>query len=121
LTFANAGHPSPILVTRSGCAFLSDSPGDLPLGVFPRHHSAEYVVALPADALVALYTDGITEHNRNIIEGELELTSACRHVYEHGPRNDARAIAEHVLRRGRGRDDAAIVALRTTPARTSAR
>lgn len=62
LTFANAGHPPPLLLTSNEHAFLAHPPADLPLGVFPHLIAAAYVVAFPADALLVLYTDGITEH-----------------------------------------------------------
>jgi serine phosphatase RsbU (regulator of sigma subunit) len=120
-TFANAGHPAPLLVTGTGPAFLTKSPGDLPLGIFPWHRSAAYVIPLPADALITLYTDGVIEHKRDLIHGELELARACRRVHERMESDAARSIAERVFRNGRGTDDAAVVAVRTAPDRTSSR
>jgi serine phosphatase RsbU (regulator of sigma subunit) len=116
LTFANAGHPPPILQISDGHLFLSRSPGDLPLGIFPNHQVAEYVVAVPGDALVAFYTDGVTEHSRDTIVGDVELAEAVRDAYAGRDPDPARGIAERVFRHGRGEDDAAVLAIRFSPA-----
>ena len=115
LTFANAGHPAPLMMTSSLHGFLAPSVGDLPLGVFRKHRAADYVVALPADALIVLYTDGVTEHERDLLRGELELVEACRAAYDAPVPDLATVIAEHVFQRGRGHDDAAVTALRELP------
>ena len=112
LTFANSGHPAPLLCARDGQAFLEHRPADLPLGIFPEHAAANYVIALPRDALVVLYTDGITEHERNPIQGEQELVVATRDVFGRPELEAAAAIADRVLRLARGDDDAATMALR---------
>lgn len=114
LTFANAGHPPPLLLNGDVSAFLEGPVGDLPLGVFPTYHAADYVIALPRDALLVLYTDGITEHNRDPIMGERELLAGARLAYARTDLNLARMIAQHVFASGRGKDDAATMALRTT-------
>jgi serine phosphatase RsbU (regulator of sigma subunit) len=112
LTFANAGHPPPLLLGGGRQAFLEHPPADVPLGVFALYAAANYVVALPSDALLVLYTDGITEHERDPIRGEIELTAAAQRAYD-GPGDDlARSIAMDIFRTGRGHDDAAIMALR---------
>jgi serine phosphatase RsbU (regulator of sigma subunit) len=113
LTFANAGHPPPLMLTATDHAFLAPSPADLPLGIFAHHRAADHVVAVVSDALVVLYTDGVTEHDRDPIGGERELVSAARAVYERPAFNAARAIARQVFRAGRGTDDAAAIGLRT--------
>jgi serine phosphatase RsbU (regulator of sigma subunit) len=115
LTFANAGHPPPFVMTSSLHGFLTHGVGDLPLGAFPKHHAADYAVALPADALIVLYTDGVTEHERDLLRGERELAEACRAVYDTRVPDLASAIAERVFQRSRGHDDAAVAALRESP------
>ncbi len=112
LTFANAGHPPPFMIASAAYGFLGREIGDLPLGVVPAYRSADYVVALPADAMIVMYTDGITEHDRKILCGERELVDACRAAYE-GPWSDsARTIARRVFQDVRGHDDASVVTLR---------
>jgi len=119
LTFANAGHPPPLMLTSEGHAFLRHAPADLPLGIFRNYRAADYVVALPSDALLVLYTDGITEHDRDPVAGEIELIEAARLVHAQPNLDAARAIARQVLRRTRGDDDAAAIGLRMTPRRAA--
>jgi serine phosphatase RsbU (regulator of sigma subunit) len=121
LSFANAGHPPPLVMTRASHAFLHHSPADLPLGIFANYRAADYVVAIPSDALVLFYTDGITEHQRDPIAGEAELVEAARTVYERPDVNAARAIARRVFMTNRGDDDAAAIGVRTKPAETKLR
>ncbi len=113
LTFANAGHPPPLIVADRGHRFLHDRVGDLPLGIFADHQAADRTIDLPSDALVVLYTDGITEHQRDPIEGEKELVQAALLAHRRADVNAARAIARRVLKRSRGEDDAAVAAFRT--------
>jgi serine phosphatase RsbU (regulator of sigma subunit) len=120
LTFANAGHPAPLIMTPSLHGFLAQDVGDLPLGIFPKHRAADYVVALPTDALIVLYTDGVTEHERDILRGERALVEACRAAYDGHVPDLATAIAEHVFQECRGHDDAAVTALRELPKLRSA-
>jgi serine phosphatase RsbU (regulator of sigma subunit) len=112
LTFANAGHPPPLVMTRNAHAFVADVVGDLPLGIFGRHRSADYAIAIPDDALIVFYTDGITEHDRDIFKGEEELIEACRLAYDLPIEDAARSIARKILRKERGQDDAAVLAVR---------
>jgi serine phosphatase RsbU (regulator of sigma subunit) len=62
-----------------------------------------------------LYTDGVTEHERDLLRGERELAEACRAVYDTRVPDLASAIAERVFQRSRGHDDAAVAALRESP------
>jgi serine phosphatase RsbU (regulator of sigma subunit) len=113
LTYANAGHPPPYLATCDRSGFLTRKHADLPLGVFARYHAENYVLALPPGALFVIYTDGITEHERDPIAGEVELAEAAHFAWANPELDAARAIAEHVLRKERGDDDAATMVLRT--------
>jgi serine phosphatase RsbU (regulator of sigma subunit) len=115
LAFANAGHPPPPVLTKDGHAFLQHPPADVPLGIFSKYVAADYVVALPVDALVVFYTDGITEHRRDPVRGEDDLVAAARVVHGLPELNAARAIARRVFRTKRGADDAAALAVRTLP------
>jgi serine phosphatase RsbU (regulator of sigma subunit) len=116
LTFANAGHPPPLLLTRAEQRFLEMSPANIPLGIYSGYHAENYAVTLGDDSLAVFYTDGITEHARDPIAGELELIEAARYVHDRPHVDAAGAIAQHVLAGGRGDDDAAAIVLRTLPA-----
>ncbi len=112
LTFANAGHPAPLMMTPILHGFLTHVKADLPLGIWPTHSATSYVVTLPDDSLFVLYTDGITEHKRDSVRGERELVAACRAAYDWPAPDLAASIARRVFHSGRGHDDAAVTALR---------
>jgi sigma-B regulation protein RsbU (phosphoserine phosphatase) len=59
LTFANAGHLHPLLITSDGPHFL-DSEAGLPLGVSLGPYS-EQTVALEEGSRLVFYSDGLTE------------------------------------------------------------
>ncbi|MDQ2872922.1 MAG: SpoIIE family protein phosphatase, partial [Candidatus Eremiobacteraeota bacterium] len=92
LLYANAGHPPPLLVTRDG-TFLAQPFGSLPLGF---DHAAAYddvaVTPAPASSFL-LYTDGLTEYDRNIIAGEAVLERETRALARSGRRHLAKALA----------------------------
>jgi serine phosphatase RsbU (regulator of sigma subunit) len=119
LTFANAGHPPPLLLSTDEHAYLAHPPADIPLGVFPTYTAANYIVALPQEALLVLYTDGVSEHGLDPIAGETDLVDAARFAFRLPERKLARAIMQHVFATGRGSDDAAAIALRTISAHRS--
>src|SRR5580658_10488334 len=57
--YAAAGHPAPLMAAADGtCAPLPGEGSGIALGVVPHHVTSENVVAIPVDALLALYTDG---------------------------------------------------------------
>jgi serine phosphatase RsbU (regulator of sigma subunit) len=116
LTFANAGHPPPLILAGDCHAFLEHPPADLPLGIYSQYNAANYVIALPLDALLVLYTDGITEHGRDPVRGEQDLAEAARLVYDRPEFDDARAIAREIFHNGSGHDDAALMVVRAARA-----
>jgi serine phosphatase RsbU (regulator of sigma subunit) len=116
LTFANAGHPPPLMLTRNSQTLLEYPPADIPLGIYPRYRATDYLIAVPPDALLVLYTDGITEHERDPIGGELELIAAARALFEQPAIDSAQAIVEHVMQTLPLLDDSAVMAVRTTAA-----
>jgi len=116
LTFANAGHPPPLLLSRSSETLLQYESADIPLGIYPRYRATDHVITLAPDALLVLYTDGITEHKRDPIRGELELIAAARALFDQPAIDSAQAIADHVLQTRPIIDDAAVMAVRMTEA-----
>ncbi len=112
LTFANAGHPPPLMLTADGHVFLHSVPGDIPLGIFKHDRASDRPFDIPRQSLLVFYTDGITEHQRDPVRGEAELIHAARLAFERPQPNDAHAVARYVFGAGRGRDDAAAIGLR---------
>jgi len=83
LTFANAGHLRPLLITEEGSRFL-DSEKGLPLGLGFGDFS-ESEIAFPPGSRIVFYSDGITEAAR----GEDEY--ALQRLQSHMERADASA------------------------------
>jgi PAS domain S-box-containing protein len=60
LTWSNAGHPPPLLLTGAGANYLDDVHGPL-LGAAPTLPYGQTDLSLPPDAQLLLYTDGLVE------------------------------------------------------------
>lgn len=107
-TFANAGHPMPLLVDHSGARNLTTRDG-FPLGLMPGNYS-EQTITLAPDFRLLFYSDGISEASDGIEDyGTERLTSflsrpdPCLDVLL----NDVRAFS-----RGSLADDATVVLVR---------
>ncbi len=63
ITYANAGHPPALLVTRhDGMVRLTKTTsGGSVLGIMPDHHAPEITVEFPAGSELYLFTDGLYE------------------------------------------------------------
>ena len=59
LTYSNAGHLQPLVVSRSGATRLDG--GGLPIGIFEGSRYPEGSMELCSGDLLALFTDGIVE------------------------------------------------------------
>jgi sigma-B regulation protein RsbU (phosphoserine phosphatase) len=107
LTFANAGHLRPLLITGSSAQFLDVERG-IPLGLAPCDFS-EVDVELPLGSRLVFYSDGITE-----AENPIDEEYGWARLQEHFLRTDASAetLLEDVSSfvDGSGlRDDASVV------------
>src|ERR1700733_14767627 len=107
LTFANAGHPRPLLMTDTPAQFLDVELG-IPLGLGPSDFS-ESEVNLPVGSRFVLYSDGITE-----AENQRDEEYGLVRLQEHFLRTDASAESllddVHSFAHGSGlRDDASVI------------
>jgi anti-sigma regulatory factor (Ser/Thr protein kinase) len=112
--YACAGHPTPMLVRSDGS--LRELPGTgtgIPLGILPDHIAAEQSVRLPIDGLIALYTDGCVEFDRNIETGTEALAAAIRNAYAN--EHPAPAIDRALFGERDHDDDATVMTLRPDP------
>ncbi|MEU5613542.1 SpoIIE family protein phosphatase [Streptomyces sparsogenes] len=75
-TFANAGHPPPVLVEPGEPALLMEVPPGMPLGVGGEPFE-EIEVELPDGALLALYTDGLVESRDHTLDEGLQALRAA--------------------------------------------
>jgi PAS domain S-box-containing protein len=97
LTVCSGGHPLPVVVRATGEVEIVGRPGTL-LGVFPEVELTDSAVDLrPGDTLV-LYTDGVTDEQRDGEEFGLErLVDVLRATSGAAPDEIARAIEDAVL------------------------
>jgi len=113
ISWVNAGHLPPIVVTSDGMASFLDGPSSVPLGVmsFPSYTTAE--AELPLGGTVLLYTDGLVERPGEVLdEGLGRLVSAVRGEREGPERLCDNALASLVPASGAS-DDVALLALRS--------
>jgi GAF domain-containing protein/anti-sigma regulatory factor (Ser/Thr protein kinase) len=110
VTCANAGHPYPILRSNDGSLQELEADG-LPIGVRSAARSAPSVTKRIDDAaLLAFYTDGLTEATRDPLAGEgllREALSSDAVLYVERPAE----FLENFCLRGQPRDDVAILLL----------
>ncbi|MBV8163244.1 MAG: PAS domain S-box protein [Candidatus Eremiobacteraeota bacterium] len=112
LTYASAGHPPP-LVARAPHARAEELPArgapmGAQLGVLPMTYQTD----IPSDGLIALYTDGLIEFSRDILQTQARLRDALGMLAADPAVNrPATAIKDLVFAGARPRDDAALLVL----------
>jgi len=111
VTLANAGHPTPLLLSAAGAEFI-DTPVGLPLGLGASTYSSTTVVMPPGSTLLA-FTDGLVERRGELIDVGMERLARSASSPE-APLEEVvtRVITELALP-GAG-DDIAILAFRWT-------
>ena len=111
---AGAGHPPPMLVHGDEVTEIA-TPG-IPIG-WPGagSHTVVHVDLDRSDTLV-LYTDGLIEATKNILEGLDQLAGSARATSSYPASSMARAVVERQLADAARRDDSlALVLRRRTP------
>ena len=73
LRYASAGHPPPLIARRAGEPAELLPAGGPPLGVVDDLELTTQTVEIERDAVVAFYTDGVTEFARDPVDGERRL------------------------------------------------
>jgi serine phosphatase RsbU (regulator of sigma subunit) len=110
ITYASAGHPPPLLRAPGGATGELASVG-LPLGLRTARGTASASVAYPPGSLLVLYTDGLIESTRDILEGERRLRDAVALEAVANSSDIARSLHDAVLHPGAASDDVAILAV----------
>jgi serine phosphatase RsbU (regulator of sigma subunit) len=110
IAYANAGHP-PLLVhsERRGTELCWN--GGPPLGTFDDASYRDYQLEASAGDFLVLYTDGVTEQRRDVLEGEQRLVHAVRNAAFMDPAQRAHFICEAMFHDETPRDDSAILVL----------
>ncbi len=91
LRWSTAGHPPPVLVSRSGVPRLLDGPGqrDLLLGVDPDLRRHESTVDVERGSTLLLYTDGLVERRGESLQVGLDrLLEAVGAAVAREPRDE---------------------------------
>ncbi|MGX1132013.1 serine phosphatase RsbU (regulator of sigma subunit) [Streptomyces glaucescens] len=115
LSWTNAGHPPPLLVTREGVArYLTDGHGML-LGVAPEQVRPDATAELPPGATLLLYTDGLIESPGHSLDEGLDRLR--RHAAALA-RRPLESFTDELLAQARppdNDDDVALLAVRYGP------
>ncbi|WP_435605823.1 SpoIIE family protein phosphatase [Streptomyces ardesiacus] len=113
LTWTNAGHPPPLLITREGATqYLTDAHGML-LGTGWEEPRPDVSLLLPPGATLLLYTDGLIEEPGASLDDGLDRLSRQAAALSHHPLD---TFTDELLARARpaaNEDDIALLALRT--------
>jgi serine phosphatase RsbU (regulator of sigma subunit)/anti-sigma regulatory factor (Ser/Thr protein kinase) len=109
LTYAIAGHPSPLLRTADGEVIALRGVG-VPLGVRGTIKPNVQTVALPFGATLVFFTDGLIESDKDVARGEERLHAALRDGTIACAAQPADAIKRHMLARG-ANDDVAVLTI----------
>ncbi|MFI8484028.1 SpoIIE family protein phosphatase [Streptomyces rubrogriseus] len=112
LTWTNAGHPPPLLVTRDGLTeYLTDG-HSLLLGTGLGSRRPDATVVLPPGCTLLLYTDGLIEVPGQTLDEGLDRLQQHAAALAHRP---LPSFTDELLRRVQppGLDDVALLALRT--------
>ncbi|MFI7612472.1 SpoIIE family protein phosphatase [Nonomuraea terrae] len=111
LTYAVAGHPPPLLVTRHGEARYLEGAADPLLGLLDDWPRSSTVAPLPRGSTLLLYTDGLIEHpGEHLDEGPACLLENAASL----AREPLDVLCDQLLTRMSmaAKDDIAIMALR---------
>ncbi|HZZ64676.1 MAG TPA: SpoIIE family protein phosphatase [Candidatus Baltobacteraceae bacterium] len=113
IQFANAGHPYPLLRTKSGTIELTAD--GLPIGLRRTCAPAQSRTVELADALMlVMYTDGLVESTHDVLEGYARLHSVVESDAVLHTHNPAGFIEESCLK-GRADDDVAVLTVSFEP------
>jgi hypothetical protein len=102
LTYACAGHPPPLVIGSRSIAPITACSAP-PVGAGMRTGTRQTAVAIPGDAQVCFYTDGVTEAR---VEGELFGSQRlARALADLGPSASAQGLLERVAQETDARVD----------------
>ena len=118
VTYASAGHPAPVIALPSGVVQLLPKDG-VPLGIVDKVEATDWTFTLPPGAQLAVYTDGLIEYSRDVIEGERKLLEAVREGVERADAEPARALLQRVFAARENTDDVATLTVTAADVRAS--
>ena len=95
LTYCNAAHNAPVMITAEGECSLLEVDTNLPIGVEDRYHYEEQQVDFPPGSALLLYTDGLTEAMYFSSDGSRKLFG--EHRVLHDVQKNCKASAIEVI------------------------
>lgn len=110
MVYASAGHPPPSLIIDDGSLVDLQYDG-IVLGLHFGDPPPACKIDLPIGSLLVMYTDGLIESKRNILDGERRLKEAISSLDFSVKQNFAKIISDRVLIDGCF-DDVAILTIR---------
>jgi serine phosphatase RsbU (regulator of sigma subunit) len=116
LSWTNAGHPPPLLISRDGLAnYLTDGHGIL-LGTQAGFRRPDATALLPPGATLVLYTDGLIEAPGQSLDTGLDRLRRHAAALAHRPLTSFTDQLLHRVRPADNDDDVALLALRVPEA-----
>ncbi len=101
MTYANAGHPPPIIMDADGVAHSLKGSLSVPLGALDVAGYEEGTAQLDPGATLVLYTDGLVEQRDELIDRGIERLETA--LVTDGPVEPER-LCERIIRRTMGHD-----------------
>jgi len=92
LTYCNAAHNAPVLISAVGQCGLLDVETNLPVGVEDHYHYEEQQIDFPPGSALLLYTDGLTEAMYFASDGSRKLFGEDRLLHDVGKNSKASAV-----------------------------
>jgi serine phosphatase RsbU (regulator of sigma subunit) len=95
LTYVNAGHPEPILISSAGEIERLNSDG-FPIGMFATSRYTARELQMRPGSRVVIFSDGLTDAQNSAEQefGEERLIASCRTI---GPAMNAEGVAEKLM------------------------
>lgn len=115
VSWVNAGHLPPLVVSDDGEPQLLEAEASVPLGVMPFPSYREQTRTLPAGATVLLYTDGLVERPGELLDTGLARLAKAAAAVEGGPERLCEALVRGLVPGGAASDDVAVLALHSPP------
>jgi serine phosphatase RsbU (regulator of sigma subunit)/anti-sigma regulatory factor (Ser/Thr protein kinase) len=113
LVYSSAGHPPPIVVDADGTRQTLQDGHSIALGVRPRWARPEARLILPARSTLLLYTDGLVERRRSLLDDGIDRATA---LVQHGRGASLEELADEIMSRlapdGGYQDDVAMLLYR---------
>src|SRR5664279_379545 len=112
ITYASAGHPPPLVVSRAGNVRELDDTTTLLIGLREGHRAQASTSAIAQGDMLVLYTDGVTEARRDLLSGLASLCEAAARLATAPNCRPADAIKRSVIPDG-SFDDVVLLVVRT--------